>query len=38
MNKNSFAQKLSKGVTKFSNNIVVRTIASGMARLDLLSH
>ncbi|MFR7592753.1 MAG: PTS sugar transporter subunit IIC [Longibaculum sp.] len=33
MNKNSFAQKLSKGVTKFSNNIVVRTIASGMARL-----
>ena len=32
MNK-TFAQKLSKGVTKFSGNLIVKTIASGMARL-----
>ncbi|MDH6366636.1 MULTISPECIES: PTS transporter subunit EIIC [unclassified Breznakia] len=33
MNQNSFSQKLNKLVTKFSNNLVVKTISSGMARL-----
>ena len=32
MNK-TFAQKLSKAVSKFSGNLIVKTIASGMARL-----
>ena len=31
--KGTFAQKLSKAVSKFSGNLVVKTIASGMARL-----
>lgn len=29
----SFAENLNKGVTKFSSNIIVKTIAAGMARL-----
>ena len=33
MNTGSFGQTISKGVTKFSNSVIVKTIASGMARL-----
>jgi len=33
MNTGSFGQAISKGVTKFSNSVIVKTIASGMARL-----
>jgi len=33
VNTNSFGQKLSKAVSKFSNSLIIKTISSGMARL-----